>query len=120
MVKGMLIFYFEHDSVCRGCALAKNVKKSFSNNSTKSKGILELIHSVLCGPISAPSPSGYLYLMKNKKIQAIVYSDKVIENFHQTFYEPLISSNYIILYISTNNLILGYDILFIKAICINN
>ena len=27
MVKGMLVFDFEHDSVCSGCALGKNVKK---------------------------------------------------------------------------------------------
>ena len=32
MVKGMLIFDFEHDSVYRGFALGKNVKNIFSSN----------------------------------------------------------------------------------------
>ena len=61
MVKGMTTFYFEHDNVCQGCALGKNVKKSFSSSHTRSKGILDLKHFDVCGPISSPSLSGYLY-----------------------------------------------------------
>ena len=61
MVKGRAIFYYEHDSVCRCFALGKNAKKSFSRNTTRSKGIFYLIHSCVCGPMSSPSLSGYLY-----------------------------------------------------------
>ena len=61
MVKGMPIFYFEHDSVCQGCALGMNVKKSLFRSHTKSKGILYLLHSYVCGTMSSPSLSGYLY-----------------------------------------------------------
>ena len=61
IVKGMPVFDFEHDSVYRDCTLGNNVKKSFSGSSTRSKGILELIHFDVCGPMSSPSLSGYLY-----------------------------------------------------------
>jgi hypothetical protein len=61
MVKGMLVFSFEHDSVCRGCALGKNTKKPYPHNNRKSNGILDLIHSDLCGPMTAPSMNGCIY-----------------------------------------------------------
>ena len=61
MVKGMPSFDYVHDSICRGCALGKNVKKKFPSSHTRSKGILDLVHSDLCGPMSTPSLSGYLY-----------------------------------------------------------
>jgi hypothetical protein len=61
MVKGMPMFKSDFDSVCRGCALSKNIKKSFPSSTKRSKGILESIHYDLCGPMYAPSLSGYLY-----------------------------------------------------------
>jgi hypothetical protein len=59
MVSGMPVFQFEHDSICRGCVLGKNIKKSFPISSKRSKEILELIHSDVCGPMSAPSLSDF-------------------------------------------------------------
>ena len=41
--------------------LGKNAKKSFPRSITRSKEILELIHSDVCGPMSSPSLNGYLY-----------------------------------------------------------
>jgi hypothetical protein len=61
MVRGMHVFHFEHDGIYRGCVLGKNTKKSFPNNNKRSKGILDLIHSDICGPMSTPSLSGCLY-----------------------------------------------------------
>ena len=61
MVTGMHEFSSEHDGVCKGCALGKNAKKSFSNSGNRSKRILDLIHSDICGPMTAPSMSGCLY-----------------------------------------------------------
>jgi hypothetical protein len=61
MVRGMPTFHFEHDGICRGCVLSKNTKKSFPNSNTMSKGILELINSNICGPMSSPSLNGCLY-----------------------------------------------------------
>ena len=56
----MLVFQYEHDDICRGYCLGKNIKKIFPSSTKRSKGILDLIHSDLCGPISSPSLSGYL------------------------------------------------------------
>lgn len=41
--------------------LGKNAKKSFPRSITRSKEILELIHSDVCGPMSSSSLNGYLY-----------------------------------------------------------
>ena len=61
MATGMLEVSPKHDGICKGCALGKNTKKSFSRSKIRSKGILNLIHSKICGPMSSPSLSGCLY-----------------------------------------------------------
>jgi hypothetical protein len=61
MVTGLPEIHIEHDGVCRGCALGKNVKGSFSSSDSRSKGILDLIHTDVCGPMTVASLSGYLY-----------------------------------------------------------
>ena len=47
--------------VCKGCAQGKNVKKPFPSSDSKAKGILDIIHSDVCGPMTATSLSGYVY-----------------------------------------------------------
>jgi hypothetical protein len=54
-------FGAEHQGVCRGCALGKNAKAVFPSSDSRSKGILDLVHSDVCGTMSDPSSSGYLY-----------------------------------------------------------
>ena len=44
-----------------GCAKGKNTKKTFPSSESKAKGILEIIHSDVCGPMSSNSLSGYAY-----------------------------------------------------------
>jgi hypothetical protein len=61
MVTGIPIFPFEHDSICRGCALGKNTKKDYLHNNIKTNGILDLINYDLCGPMTALSMNGCLY-----------------------------------------------------------
>jgi hypothetical protein len=61
IVIGMPVFSFEHDSVCRGCALDKYTKKPYPLSNRKSNGILDLIHFNLCGPMTAPSMNGCIY-----------------------------------------------------------
>ena len=63
MVTSMSPIKLIHDGMCKGCALGKNVKKPYSNSSRRSKGILDQMHSDLCGPMTAPSMSGCLYYM---------------------------------------------------------
>lgn len=61
MVTSMPNLQVEHDGLCRGCALGKNAKNSFQSSDSRSKGILDLIHSHICGPMPVPSLSGHLY-----------------------------------------------------------
>jgi hypothetical protein len=61
MITGMLVFSFEHDSICRGCALGKNTKKAYPHNNRKTNDTLDLIHYDLCGPMTSPSMNGCLY-----------------------------------------------------------
>jgi hypothetical protein len=47
--------------VCRGCALGKNAKDSFPSSESRSKGILDLIHSDVSGSMSVASLQGSSY-----------------------------------------------------------
>ena len=58
---GLPEIHIEHDGVCIGCALGKNVKGSFSSSDNRSKGILDLIHTDVCGPMIVASLNRYLY-----------------------------------------------------------
>ena len=51
----------KHEGICKGCAQGKNVKKTFSSSERKAKGILEIVHSDVCGPMSSISLRGYVY-----------------------------------------------------------
>jgi hypothetical protein len=61
MVTRLPTLYVEHDDICKGCALGKNAKRPFPGSDDRSKGILDLVHSDLCGPMTVASLSGYLY-----------------------------------------------------------
>ena len=45
----------------KGCAKGKNTKKTFPSSERKEKGILEIIHSDVCDPVSSSSLSGCVY-----------------------------------------------------------
>jgi transposase InsO family protein len=47
--------------VCNGCAQGKSIKNPFLKRDSKAKGVLELIHSDVGGPIPSSSISGYEY-----------------------------------------------------------
>ena len=51
----------KHEGVCKGCAKGKNTEKTFPSTKSNEKGILEIIHSNVCGPMSSSSLSGYVY-----------------------------------------------------------
>jgi hypothetical protein len=50
--------HIEHDDFCRDCALGTNVRESFPSSDNRSKGILDFVHSYLCGPMTIASLSG--------------------------------------------------------------
>jgi hypothetical protein len=49
IVTGMPQFNIEHQEVCRGCALGKYTKTVFPSSDSRSAGVLELIHTDVCG-----------------------------------------------------------------------
>ena len=51
----------KHEGICKGCVKGKNTKKKFSSSESKAKGILEIIHSDVCGSMSSNSLRGYVY-----------------------------------------------------------
>ena len=50
-----------NEGIYKGCAQGKNVKKTFPNSESKAKGILEIVHSDVCGSMSSSSLSEYVY-----------------------------------------------------------
>ena len=60
-VEGIPEIQAKHDGVYKGCAKGKNTKKTFPSSESKAKGILEIIHSDVCIPMSSSSLSGYVY-----------------------------------------------------------
>jgi transposase InsO family protein len=53
----------ENHDVCRGCALGKFTKASFPSSDTRSTGILDLVHTDVCGPMIQMSLSGCEYYL---------------------------------------------------------
>jgi hypothetical protein len=61
MVEGIPELQSTHEGICKGCALGKNIKKPFPSSNNRSKEILDLIHSDVCGPMPVKSLGGSLY-----------------------------------------------------------
>ena len=60
---GLPEFGDQLSGVCCGCALGKNDKRPFQSSDSKAKGILDLIHSDLCGPMSVDTLNGFSYFV---------------------------------------------------------
>ena len=61
MVTGLPEFSTEQEDVCRGCASGRYTKTAFPSNDTRAAGVLDLIHSDICGPMSSRSLIGFEY-----------------------------------------------------------
>ena len=61
VVTGLPEIQIKHGGVCKGCAQGKNTKNPFPKSNRKAKGILDIIHSKICGPMQTTSLSGYSY-----------------------------------------------------------
>ena len=61
IVTDIPVLQLDHDGTCRECVLGKNAKKSFPDSESKSKEILDRVHSDLCGPMTVASLGGYHY-----------------------------------------------------------
>jgi hypothetical protein len=61
MVTGVPDFSSEHHELCKGCTLGKYTKTAFPSSDSRAAGILDLIYSDVCGPMSSASLTGSLY-----------------------------------------------------------
>ena len=50
----------DHEGICSWCAQGKNIKNPFPKRGIKVEGVLELIHSDVCGPMPSSSISRYV------------------------------------------------------------
>jgi hypothetical protein len=57
----------DHEGMCNGCVQGKNIKNPFPKRDSKVEGVLELIHSDVCGPMPSSSISG-----KFKEFKALI------------------------------------------------
>ena len=90
VVEGLPKIQAKHDGVCKGCAKGKNTKKTFSSSESKAKGILEIIHFDVCGPMSSGSLSVYVYYVsfiddfsRKTWIYFMNNKDEVFRNFKE-------------------------------------
>jgi hypothetical protein len=60
-VTGLLELKVDHEGMCSGCVQGKNIKNHFLKRDNKEEGVLELIHSNVCGPMPSSSINGYVY-----------------------------------------------------------
>jgi hypothetical protein len=58
IVTGIPSFSTEHHEICKGCALGKFVRAPFPRSDYKSKGIVDLVHTDIYGPMSSMSIGG--------------------------------------------------------------
>jgi transposase InsO family protein len=61
MVCSMPSISVSKNEICKGCMLGKIIKEAFPSSDNRAKGILDLVHYDVCGPMSSPSLSGCLY-----------------------------------------------------------
>jgi hypothetical protein len=61
MVEGIPELQSTHEGICKGCSLGKNIKKPFPSRNNRSKEILDLIHSDVCGPMPVKYLGGSSY-----------------------------------------------------------
>jgi hypothetical protein len=89
IVTGLPNFNTKHHDMCKGCALGKYSKIAFPGNDSKSRGILDLIHSDVCGPMSSVSLTGYEYYVtfieddSRKWIYFMKTNDEVLSRFQE-------------------------------------
>jgi hypothetical protein len=88
-VNGLPKMTERHDP-CKGCALGKYAQKPFPSSEHSSKGVLDLIHSDICGSMSVESVSGFKYFVlfiddysRNTRIYFLKIKDEVFGRFQE-------------------------------------
>jgi hypothetical protein len=97
VVTGVPQISTEHRDVCRGCALGKFTKASFPNSDTRLAGILDLVHTDVCGSMTRKSLSGcecYLTFIDDYSRKTWIYFSKAKSEVFKRFQEfkPLVEN----------------------------
>ena len=90
MVIGLLEIQVNHEGVCKGCAQGKDTKNPYPSSNSKAKGILDIVHSDVCGPMQTTSSSRYGYyasFLEDYSHKTWIYflkkKDEVFERFKE-------------------------------------
>ena len=90
VVMGLPYIQTDHDGFHKGCAQGKNTKNSFPSSNSKAKGMLDIVHSYVCGLMSTTSLSGYVYYVSfidDHSCKTWIYflksKDEVFEKFEE-------------------------------------
>jgi hypothetical protein len=90
VVTGLPELKVDHEGVCNGCAQGKNTKNPFPKSDSKSKGILELVDSDVCGPMPSTSLNRYVYYVSfiddyshKTWVYLLKSKDEVLGNFKE-------------------------------------
>ncbi|KAL0413379.1 UNVERIFIED_CONTAM: Retrovirus-related Pol polyprotein from transposon TNT 1-94 [Sesamum radiatum] len=62
-IKSLEIDDLDHLPTCESCLKGKMTKKPFVGQSTIAKGLLDLVHTDVCGPLSVPAREGFSYFI---------------------------------------------------------
>jgi hypothetical protein len=94
-VTGLPKFTTERHDPCKGCAIGNYARRLFSPSEHRSKGVLDLIHSDVCGLMSVESVSDFKYFVlfiddysRRTWIYFLKAKDEVFDKF-QEFRAPI-------------------------------
>jgi hypothetical protein len=90
VVTGLPELKVDQEGICNGCSQGKNIKNPFPKRDSKVEGVLELIHSDVCGPMPSSSIRGYVYYVsfidnysRKTWIYFLKYKDEVLSKFKE-------------------------------------
>ena len=88
IVNGIPELKEDHEGVCKGYALGENTKRPFGSNGSRSKEILDLIHSDVCGLMIPKSLGGHIYYVtfiddhsRKTRVYLMTSKDEVLTKF---------------------------------------
>jgi transposase InsO family protein len=90
VVTGLPELKVDHEGVCKGCAQGKITKNPFPKSDSKADGILDIVHSDVCGPMPSTSLSRYVYYVtfiddysRKTWVYFLKLKDEVFEKFKE-------------------------------------
>ncbi|GKE89846.1 retrotransposon protein, putative, ty1-copia subclass [Tanacetum coccineum] len=80
-------FDFKSDDVCESCLLGKMTKSPFIGTCERGEGLLNLVHTDVCGPSRSTTKDGKRYYVSKRGREPTGLKDKE-ESFGYLFYKP--------------------------------